>query len=151
MANRLLFKLISFLSTTLRYVLSLLSFLFFSFSCTPTEPKFINEELQLHLEDVSCIEAWVTLNTGKIKLPAEIAIYKNNTQIKNILCYGDTLLYIDSLLPSQTYTIQALLKEQGGNQLSVTSNTGGVSSIITSYRSFNLPNKSCSFSLRKTT
>jgi len=73
-----------------------------------TEPR-LEPELALTLEDVSCTEAWLQLKTTNLQLPATLKLYKNNVAQNNILCYGDTLLYIDSLLPNQTYKFKVVL------------------------------------------
>ena len=73
-----------------------------------TEPR-LEPELALTLEDVSCTEAWIQLTTTNLQLPATLTLYKNNVAHNNILCYGDTLLYIDSLLPNQTYKFKVVL------------------------------------------
>ena len=73
-----------------------------------TEPR-LEPELALTLEDVSCTEAWIQLTTTNLQLPATLTLYKNNVAQNNILCYGDTLLYIDSLLPNQTYKFKVVL------------------------------------------
>ena len=73
-----------------------------------TEPR-LEPELALTLEDVSCTEAWMQLKTTNLQLPATLTLYKNNVAQNNILCYGDTLLYIDSLLPNQTYKFKVVL------------------------------------------
>lgn len=73
-----------------------------------TEPR-LAPELALTLEDVSCTEAWIQLTTTNLQLPATLTLYKNNVAHNNILCYGDTLLYIDSLLPNQTYKFKVVL------------------------------------------
>jgi len=76
----------------------------------PTQPKLEPKaELKLTLEDVSCTEAWIQLKTTNLQLPATLTVYKNNVAQNNILCYGDTLLYIDSLLPNQTYKFKVVL------------------------------------------
>ena len=76
----------------------------------PTQPKLEPKaELKLILEDVSCTEAWIQLTTTNLQLPATLTLYKNNVAQNNILCYGDTLLYIDSLLPNQTYKFKVVL------------------------------------------
>jgi len=76
----------------------------------PTQPKLEPKaELKLTLEDVSCTEAWIQLTTTNLQLPATLTLYKNNVAQNNILCYGDTLLYIDSLLPNQTYKFKVVL------------------------------------------
>ena len=91
-------------------------------SCNTTDPK-LEPELLLKLEDVSCTEAWLQLTTNNIQLPVTINLLKNNVQSKVfILNTQDSLLYIDSLLPNQTYKLQAssIQNPVSSNELSVT-------------------------------
>ncbi|AFH50646.1 Hypothetical protein IALB_2943 [Ignavibacterium album JCM 16511] len=83
-----------------------------------TEPK-LEPELKLELEDVSCTEAWINLRATNLQLPANVTLYKNSVAQNNILCYGDTLLYVDSLLPNQTYKFKSIV--QSSNQQIITS------------------------------
>ncbi|MCL6493463.1 MAG: glucosyl transferase [Ignavibacterium sp.] len=92
-----------------------------------TEPR-LEPELALKLEDVSCTEAWIQLTTTNLQLPATINVLKNNTVTQTFsLSTQDTLLYIDSLLPNQTYKIKvssiqypASPEETSSNELSIT-------------------------------
>jgi hypothetical protein len=90
-------------------------------TCNTIDPP-LALELKLELEDVSCTEAWITLTINNVQLPAEVVLYKNNTAQNNILCYGDTLLYIDSLLPNQTYKFHTTIQSSShtSNEISVT-------------------------------
>jgi hypothetical protein len=78
-------------------------------SCNTIDPK-LEPELLLKLEDVTCTEAWLQLTTTNIQLPATINLLKNNvlSQIY-VLNTQDSLLYIDSLLPNQTYKFKVVL------------------------------------------
>ncbi len=77
--------------------------------CNTTEPPG-NQTLTLKLEDVSCTEAWIQLTTNNLQLPTTINILKNNTVAQTFsLSTQDTLLYIDSLLPNQTYKFKVVL------------------------------------------
>ncbi|GIK20744.1 MAG: hypothetical protein BroJett005_01580 [Ignavibacteriota bacterium] len=111
-------------------------------SCNTTEPPPNGEKptLELTLEDVSCIEAWIQLKTTNLQLPAEITLKKNNVAQSTILCNGDTLLYIDSLLPNKTYNFIAVVESSEqldtSNQLQVT--TLDTTSHIFSYQTFEL-------------
>ncbi|MBL1124509.1 MAG: glucosyl transferase [Ignavibacteriae bacterium] len=99
-------------------------------ACNTTDPPPPDGEkatLELKLEDVSCIEAWIELTTTNLQLPATITLEQINpagdtTSHISILNTQDSLLYIDSLLPNQTYkfhtTIQAF--NHTSNELSVT-------------------------------
>jgi hypothetical protein len=101
------------------------------YSCNTTEPPS-NTTLTLKLEDVSCTEAWIKLTSANIQLPAAITLKQTNqtgdtkTQILN-LNTQDSLLYIDSLLPNQTYKILAAMQQpdpvgynNASNEISVT-------------------------------
>jgi hypothetical protein len=113
----------------------ILSFLFIILSITacntteppPPPPNGEKPTLELTLEDVSCIEAWIKLTTTNLQLPATITIKQINptgdtlSQV-SILNTQDSLLYIDTLLPNQTYQYQASSIEHqvSSNELSVT-------------------------------
>ena len=75
-------------------------------SCNSIEPPVSSNEPELKLEflDVSCTEAWIKISTSDISLPANIKLLKNDnlSQIINLIS-PDTILYVDSLLPKQTY------------------------------------------------
>ncbi len=86
----------------------------------PPKPDAI---LRLALDDVSCTEAWLTLSTTNLQLPTSLNLLKDDNSIKTInLETTDTLLYIDSLLPNQTYNLQltSIQNPVSSNQLSVT-------------------------------
>ena len=102
--------------------------LFFA-TCNSIEPPPPDEKptLSLALEDVSCIEAWIKLTTTNLQLPATITLKQNDQTRSTInLVSTDTLLYIDSLLPNQTYSFHATIQssshtnEVKSNVLSVT-------------------------------
>ena len=92
-------------------------------SCDTTDPPD-NKSLLLKLEDVSCTEAWIKLTTTNLQLPTTITLEQNNQTRSTInLDKSDTLLYIDSLLPNQTYSFVASHSGLSGissNELSVT-------------------------------
>ena len=90
-------------------------------SCSTTDP-ILEPELALKLEDVSCTEAWLQLTTNNIQLPATINLLKNNSVTQTFtLSTKDSLLYIDSLLPNQTYKLQVsrIQNPVSSNELSV--------------------------------
>jgi len=79
-------------------------------SCNSVEPP-IGLKINLKLEDVSCTEAWLTLTTSNLQLPTTITLKQNNQTHKTInLIKSDTLLFIDSLLPNQTYSFHAAMQ-----------------------------------------
>ena len=89
-------------------------------SCSTTEPPIPPEEtkptLTLELDDVSCIEAWLQLKTKDLELPAELTLKQYNPtgdSVSHIFLLNtqDSLLYIDSLLPNQTYKFIIFLQQ----------------------------------------
>ncbi|MEO8232122.1 MAG: glucosyl transferase [Ignavibacteriota bacterium] len=91
-------------------------------NCDSTDPK-LEPDLKLELLDVSCTEAWLQLTTNNIQLPATVNLLKNNSVTQTFsLSTQDSLLYIDSLLPNQTYKIQVAIQQSNNtsNELSVT-------------------------------
>ncbi len=92
-------------------------------SCNTVDPPPDKAVLTLTLEDVSCTEAWITLTTNNLQVPATLNLLKDNNITNTInLQTADTLLYIDSLLPNQTYQYQAtsIQNPATSNELSVT-------------------------------
>jgi hypothetical protein len=92
----------------------------------PTEPG-IETKLKLTLEDASCTEAWIKLTSSNISIGQStiIQVLKNGNVAQTIsLLSADTVLYVDSLLPNQSYRIQAKVqvsnKTISSNELSVT-------------------------------
>jgi hypothetical protein len=100
-------------------LLPLLLFLFLQFSCSkpnepskpPTPPPPPLPERQVFtiiIEEVSCTEAWLKVTVDSLPLPANIVLLCNNKLAEQFtITIKDTLLYIDSLLPKQTYNIKA--------------------------------------------
>ena len=106
------------------------------FSCKKDNPIPPEEQPQiiLTLEDVSCTEAWVKLTTANIRLPAEAILKQDNSVIQAIsLGTADTLLYIDSLLPNQSYSFHSII--QSSNQ-SIKSGSLTVSTMDTTSHNF---------------
>lgn len=105
----------------------LLLILFGIHCCNTTEPppppNGDKPTLTLKLEDVSCTEAWLELTTTDLQLPTSIVLEQNDIARDTInLSNADTLLYIDSLLPSTNYKYQASSNEHqvSSNELNVT-------------------------------
>lgn len=99
--------------------------------CNTTEPPPDGQAITLELEDVSCTEAWITLTTTNLQLPTNITLLRDNVTQNNILCYGDTLLYIDSLLPNKSFQYQV-----SSNQYQVSSNELSVTTMDTTSHNF---------------
>jgi hypothetical protein len=85
-------------------------FILLSVHCDTTEPPS-NGSLSLSVEDVSCTEAWLTLRSTNLSAgggqAAVTLIQNNNPRITINLVASDTLLYVDSLLPNQSYKFTA--------------------------------------------
>ncbi|GAB6283775.1 MAG: hypothetical protein STSR0008_25920 [Ignavibacterium sp.] len=103
------------------------SFLLLFFSCDDSTNPPEADSINLKLEDVSCTEAWITLTTNNLQLPAEINLLRtdvngNSVSQISILTTQDSLLYIDSLLPNQTYKFQSVIQSinQSSNELNIT-------------------------------
>ncbi|NUM62855.1 MAG: glucosyl transferase [Ignavibacteriaceae bacterium] len=110
-------------------------------ACNTTDPPPDSEKptLKLKLEDVSCIEAWIRLTTTNLQLPATVIIKQYNSTGDtlshiSILDTQDSLLYIDSLLPNQTYKFHTTI--QSYNQAEVKSNELSVTTMDTTSHNF---------------
>jgi len=110
------------ISKSLKLFLLLTSSFLGQLSCNTTEPPS-KQMLGLEIIDVSCTEAWLQLTTNNIQLPVTINLLKNNSVSQIfVLNTQDSLLFIDSLLPNQTYKILAAMQQSNNasNELSVT-------------------------------
>ncbi|AFH50134.1 Hypothetical protein IALB_2431 [Ignavibacterium album JCM 16511] len=107
------------MKSTKPLIILLIQILLITTGCKQTTEPKLEPELKLELEDVSCTEAWINLRATNLQLPANVTLYKNSVAQNNILCYGDTLLYVDSLLPNQTYKFKSIV--QSSNQQIITS------------------------------
>jgi len=105
-------------------------------SVDPPPPKDEKPVLELKLEDVSCIEAWIELTITNFQPPATISLNQNN-QTRSIinLVKADTLLYIDSLLPNQNYSFHAAM-QPSNNADEVKSNVLSVTTLDTTSHNF---------------
>ena len=103
-----------------KYLLSfvVISLMLLNLGCkkSPTEP---NTTAALSVEDISCTEAWVKITTTNYQTPNTLTLFVNDKADQNItLASSDTLLYVDSLLPNQSYKIKAAFANN--NQLQTT-------------------------------
>ncbi|MDP3148078.1 MAG: glucosyl transferase [Ignavibacteria bacterium] len=96
-----------FLFSSSFFPLVVIALLLFNLGCkkSPTEP---NTTATLSVEDVSCTEAWVKITTTNYQTPNTLTLFVNDKADQNItLVSNDTLLYVDSLRPNQSYKIKA--------------------------------------------
>jgi hypothetical protein len=111
-------------------ILLITTIIFLFVRCTTTEPPdpppVTKPTLTLELDDASCIEAWLQLKTTALTLPAELILKQFNpngdsTTQTISLSTKDSLLYIDSLLPNETYSFQvsSIQSATGGQVFSI--------------------------------
>ncbi|GAB4287691.1 MAG: hypothetical protein Kow0098_04610 [Ignavibacteriaceae bacterium] len=88
----------------------------------PTPPGQPKAEITLEFEDVSCTEAWITLTTKNLQLPTTVTLYKDTVGQTISLSTADTVIYVDSLLPNQTYTFHTTIQSSSyaSNEITVT-------------------------------
>ncbi len=89
-------------------------------SCNTTEPPIITplppdlRKITLTIEDASCTEVWLKIKADSLTLPAELTLKQyipSGDSLSQIFVLNtqDSVLYIDSLLPNQTYNYQVVL------------------------------------------
>lgn len=95
-------------------------------SCNTTDPPPDNRTLTLTFEDASCTEVWIQLSTENFQLPAELNLIRTNSDGNSVsqiyfLTTRDSLLYIDSLLPNNTYKLKAssILNSISSNEINI--------------------------------
>ena len=109
--------------------------IFFLARCDSTEPPIETDGLVLELKEVSCTEAWIELSTINLQIPATVILKQNNQTRTTInLVNPDTLLYLDSLLPNQSYSFQSFAQQI--NQSEVKSNELSVTTMDTTSHDF---------------
>ena len=113
-------------------------------SCDSNEPQ-TSSTLSLTLEDVSCTEAWLQLKSSNIQLPNNIRLLVNSAVKKTFtLSTQDSLLYIDSLLPNQSYKFLATMQQSNNTSNELTFTTMDTTSHNFTCRTFNFGQHSSS-------
>ena len=107
----------------------------------PPPPNGEKPTLELTLEDMSCIEAWIKLTTTNLQLPATITLKQTNptgdSLSKDIVFNTqDSLLYIDSLLPNKSYSFIASHSSASGGLSGISSNELSVTTMDTTSHNF---------------
>jgi hypothetical protein len=119
--------------------------LILNLSCSTTEPPIPPDEtkptLALALDDTSCTEVWLQLTTKDLTLPAELTLKQFNPTGDSVtqtfsLSTQDSLLYIDSLLPSQSYYFQVSSIESPVSPEGTSSNKQPVTTMDTTSHDF---------------
>ncbi len=116
-------------------LLPLASFLLLLTSCDTTNPPG-NHTIALAFEDASCTEAWLNLKlASRIMLPKEITLKQNDsTIITTTINSYDTTLFIENLLPNQTYNFCSTIKQL--NNGTIKSNKLPVTTMDTTSQNF---------------
>ncbi len=107
-------------NTVLNFFSPVIFLLLFTVSCNTTEPPIITppppdlRKITLTFEDASCTEVWLKIKADSLTLPAELTLKQYNPTGDSlskifVLNTQDSVLYIDSLLPNQTYNYQVVL------------------------------------------
>jgi hypothetical protein len=89
----------------------------------PTEP--VTGNVTIAVEDASCTEVWLAVNTGNIQLPGQFVLYENNTRKTEItFTQRDTVIVIENLLPKQNYSYKLMNSNNVSNEtLAITMDT----------------------------
>ncbi|MDP3832221.1 MAG: hypothetical protein Q8Q47_13215, partial [Ignavibacteriaceae bacterium] len=87
------------------------------------EPTIGN--VTITVEDVSCTEVWLAVNTGNIQLPGQFVLYENNRRKTEItFTQRDTVIVIENLLPKQNYSYKLMNSNNVSNEtLAITLDT----------------------------
>jgi hypothetical protein len=106
-------------------------------SCNTTEPPGSKGNAVLSLEDVSCTEAWLKLSTSGIQLPAAVTLTQDGKMRETVnIAAKDTILYVDSLLPNQTYKFKISSNENPPKGQEVSSNEVSATTLDTTSNNF---------------
>ena len=111
--------------------------LLFTTACKQsTEPK-LEAVLKLELEDASCTEVWIKLSATNLQSPATINLLKDGNVAQTISLWrdADTVLYVDSLLPNQTYRFKSIV-QSSNQQINTSSNELTVTTMDTTSHEF---------------
>ncbi len=114
-----------------KYVPLIILLLYGFISCNTTEPPN-SKGAVLSLEDVSCTEAWLRLSTTNLQLPTTVTIVQDGKTKETVnLVKNDTTIYVDSLLPNQTYKFKV-----SSNENPVSSNEVNATTLDTTSNDF---------------
>ncbi len=94
----------------------LISFALLNFNCkkTLTGP---DNPFTLSMEDVSSTEVWLKFSAANLQKPSALTLIVNDAPRQTVtLVSSDTVLYVDSLLPNQSYKIKAVIATNNQQQ-----------------------------------
>ncbi|MHB2154872.1 hypothetical protein ACX8XN_10810 [Calditrichota bacterium GD2] len=105
----------SFFFCHLSFVLILLSFVLFLSSCKKsTEPVYNPQNLQLKVLDVSCTEAWLSLQAKNDYLNKTLKLFQNDSlKLEKPLTVEDSILFVEGLWPNTSYQFKAEVYDEG--------------------------------------
>ncbi|OQY74771.1 MAG: hypothetical protein B6D44_03505 [Ignavibacteriales bacterium UTCHB2] len=126
------------------YIFLDLIFLLTLTTCNTTEPPAPDETkpvLTLSFDKKSCTELWIKLTTKDLTLPANLTLTQYNPSGDSVnqtfsLSNQDSLFYIDSLLPNQTYKFITTIEQSNNKSNELSSATLDTTSHNFSYQTF---------------
>ncbi len=97
------------------FVICLFSFVLILSSCKrSTETVYNPANLQLRVLDVSCTEAWLSLQTKNDYLKKTLKLFQNDSlKLEKPLTEEDSILFVENLWPSASYEFRAALYDGG--------------------------------------
>jgi hypothetical protein len=85
--------------------LSIIPLIFF-ISCNVNDTPSVSASINLSVEDVSSSESWIRIKTSNINLPVDGIIQAESFSRYIKLFTSDSLIYVDSLLPTKSYNFE---------------------------------------------
>ncbi|MHB2149325.1 hypothetical protein ACX8XP_09735 [Calditrichota bacterium LG25] len=91
------------------------SFIFYLSSCKrSTEPVYNPQNLQLKVLDVSCTEAWLSLQAKSDYLNKTLKLFQNDSlKLEKPLTVEDSILFVEKLWPNTSYQFKAEVYDEG--------------------------------------
>ncbi|MHB2227952.1 glucosyl transferase [Calditrichota bacterium LG24] len=97
------------------FVFCLFSFVLILSSCKrSTEPVYNPQNLQLKVLDVSCTEAWLSLQAKSDYLNKTLKLFQNDSlKLEKPLTEEDSILFVENLWPNTSYQFKAEVYNSG--------------------------------------
>jgi len=97
----------------------LLTSVLFQF-CTSTGPE-TEGRLFAEIENVSCTEAWIKINTESVSLPTHLKVFERDSLFSDLhITSTSDIIYLDKLLTARLYKFQLIIDEKTQCELQVT-------------------------------